>query len=132
MKVETCGMRRLDVGLVFQEHVERVLDDLVTELGRLQQHQHARPVDGLADRRQLLQVQRADLVDEADHLLAQRLRDAGHAALDDALLQLLLGEADMQMQAAPLQRVAEIALAVRGQDHRRRRDGRQRCRVREW
>jgi hypothetical protein len=28
----------------------------------------------------------------------------------------------MQMQAAPLQRVAEIAFAVRGQDHRRRRD----------
>ena len=122
MKVETCGSVGLDVGLVFQEHVERVLDDLVAELGRLQQHQHARPVDGLAHRRQLLQIQRADLVDEADHLLAQRLRDAGHAAFDDALLQLLLGEADMQMQAAPLQRVAEIALAVGGQDHGRRRD----------
>src|SRR5262249_42171111 len=31
--------------------------------------------------------------------------------------------ADMQMQAAPLQRVAEIALAVGGEDHRRRCDG---------
>ena len=98
----------------------------VIELGGLQQHQHARPVDGLADRRQLLQVERADLVDEADHLPAQRLRDAGDAALDDAFLEPLLGEADMQMQAAPLQRVAEVALAVGGQDHRRRhhrRDG---------
>ena len=28
----------------------------------------------------------------------------------------------MQMQAAPLQRIAEIAFAVRGQDHGRRRD----------
>ena len=89
---------------------------------RLQQHQHARPVDGFADRRQLLQVERADLVDEADHLLAQRLRNAGHPAFDDPLFQLLLGEADVQMQAAALQRVAEIAFAVRGQDHGRRRD----------
>ena len=89
---------------------------------RLQQHQHARPIDGLAHRRQLLQIERADLVDEAHHLLAQRLRNAGHAAFDDPLFQLLLGEADVQMQAAALQRVAEIALAVRGQDHGRRGD----------
>jgi len=61
-------------------------------------------------------------VDEADHLLAQRLRNAGHPALDDSLLELLFGEADVKMQAAPLQRVAEIAFAVRGQDHGRRRD----------
>ncbi len=63
-------------------------------------------------------------MDEADHLLAQRLRYAGHAAFDDALFQPLLGEADVKMQATPLQRVAEVTLAVRGQDHRRRRDGR--------
>ena len=83
-------------------------------------------------RRQLLQIQRADFVNEADHLLAQRLRNAGHAALDDAFFQLLLGKADVQMQAAPLQGVAEIALAVRGQDHGRRARSRKSCRVREW
>ena len=53
-------------------------------------------------------------------------RDAGDAAFDDAFFQLLLGKTDMQMQAAALQRVGEVALAVGGQDHRRlhdRRDG---------
>jgi hypothetical protein len=39
----------LDVRLVFQEDVQRILDHLVAKLGSLQQHQHARPVDGLAD-----------------------------------------------------------------------------------
>src|SRR4029079_9937320 len=64
--------RGLDIRLVLQKNVQRILEHLVTKLRRLQQHQHARPVDGLADRRQLLQVERADFVDEAYHLLAQR------------------------------------------------------------
>src|SRR4029077_6497637 len=64
-----------------------------------------------------------DLVNEADHLPAQRLRDAGHAAFDDALFELLLGEADVKVQAAPLEGIAEIAFAVGGQDHGWRRDG---------
>src|SRR5215213_3643755 len=42
----------LDVSLILQENVQRILDHLVTKLGRLQQHQHARPVDGFADGRQ--------------------------------------------------------------------------------
>src|SRR3569833_317775 len=116
--------RNLDVGFVFEQHVERVPHHVVTELGGLQQHQYARPVDGLADRGLLLQIERADVVNEADQLPAQGLRDAGQPALDDALLQLLLGEADMQMQAAALQGVAEIALAVGGQDHGRWLGGR--------
>src|SRR5262252_6270830 len=83
-----CG---LDVGLVFQEHVERVLDHFVAELGGLQQHQHARPVDGLAHRGPLLQVKAADFMDEADQLPAQPLGDAGNAAFDNALLQPRVG-----------------------------------------
>src|SRR5438093_7353731 len=51
----------LDIRLVFQKNVQRILDHLVTKLGRLQQHQHARPIDGLANRRQFLQVERANL-----------------------------------------------------------------------
>src|SRR5688572_23567380 len=58
------GHGGLDIRLVLQENVQRVLDHLVAKLGRLQQYQHARPVDGLADGRQLLQIQRADLVNE--------------------------------------------------------------------
>ena len=50
------------------------------------------------------------------------LRYAGHAAFDDAFLQPLFGEADMKMQAAALERITEIALAVGGQDHRRLHD----------
>ena len=106
-KLDTCGIAVSMSASYFSSTLSVSLTRLMIEFARLQQHQHARPVDGLADRGQLLQVQRADLVDEADDLLAQRRGDARHAALDDALFQLLLGKADMQMQAAPLQRVAE-------------------------
>ena len=44
--------------------------------------------------------------------------------------QLRVREADMQMQAAPLQRVAQVARAVRGQQHDRRRHGLRHCRSR--
>ncbi len=119
-KVETCGKVASTSDSYFKSTLRVSLTTSWPSSAGLQQHQHPRPVDGFAHRRLLLQVERADVVDEADHLLAQLLRDAGNAALDDALFELLFGEADVQMQAAPLQRVAEIALAVGGQDHRRR------------
>src|SRR6516165_9063995 len=73
--------------------------------------------------RLLREVERADLVDEADELLAKRLGNSGNPAFHDAFLELLLGKADVKMQASALQRIAEIALAVGCQDHRRRHRG---------
>ena len=46
----------------------------------VQQQQRARPVDGLADRRQLPQVEPAELLHEGDELLRRAAAHAGHAA----------------------------------------------------
>ncbi len=46
---------------------------------------------------------------------------AGHLEADDLQLPLLVGIVDEQVQAAPLQRVAEVAGVVAGDDHVRRR-----------
>src|SRR5215475_15433528 len=62
-------------------------------------------------------------MDEADELLAQSLRNTGNAALYNTLLELLFGKSDMKMQAAPLQRIAEIAFAVGSEDYGRRHGG---------
>ena len=114
--------RGLDVRLELQQHVQRVAHQIDLQHGGVQQHHHPRPVDRLADRGHLLQVQRAQLLHEADQLLQQPRIDARHAGGDDPGFQLLIREADMQVQAAAFQRVAQVAGAVGGQQHDRRHD----------
>src|SRR4029453_8646961 len=50
------GHGGLDVGLILQEDVERILDHLVAKLGSLQQHQHRRPFDRPGYLRQFFHV----------------------------------------------------------------------------
>src|ERR1017187_3762261 len=49
----------LDVGLVLQEHVEGVTDDVGGDLGGAEVEEGPGPVDGLRDRRGLLQLELA-------------------------------------------------------------------------
>src|SRR5258705_5228507 len=54
-----------DVGLVLEQDVEGLLGLLGFDVIDAEQHQRACPVDGLADRRRLLQVELTDGADDA-------------------------------------------------------------------
>ena len=59
------------------------------ELGGVQREQRARPVERLADRRRLLQVELAQPVHHAHQVLDQLSPTPGHLRLEDPLLELL-------------------------------------------
>ena len=82
--------------------------------------QRGRPVERLGDARHLRQVGLAQAVDEADDLAGELLGRGRDARQDD--LELLLGGrvVDPVVQAAPLERVVDLARPVRGEDHARR------------
>ena len=120
VSVAQLGLHVLDVLLEFQDDVHRVAHQLGVEPIGVQQQQRARPVDRLADRRHFLQVQLAQAVDEAHQLRAQLRRNLRHARIDDALLELDVRERNVQVQAAPLQRVGDLARVVARQEHQRR------------
>ena len=115
---EPC--RRCDVVLVFQQHAQRVVDRLGIEVERVQLRQRRRPVDGLGDARQLEEVELAQLLHEAHDLARQAFAGARRLDLEDLELALEVGIVDPVIEAAPLQRVVDLARAVRGDDHDRR------------
>src|SRR6266508_6182360 len=77
-----------DVGLVLEEHVQRLADQLGVDLVLAQVQERLRPVDGLGDRRRLLQLELPDRPHDARDLLGQLVVDVGHAHPDDVLLAL--------------------------------------------
>src|SRR5450756_2948200 len=72
-----------DVGLVLEEHVERVADDLGGDLGRTEEQERAGPVDRLGDRRCLLQLELTDRADDAGDLVGELVVDLGDADAHD-------------------------------------------------
>ena len=86
----------------------------------VQQQQRARPVDRLADRRRLRRSSVAQLWMKATSCARSCRRSRARARCDDALLELRVRERDVQVQAAALQRVADLARVVAGEDHDRR------------
>ena len=104
------------IDIVVAEHV------LVDVVGAEQQ-QRARPVDRLGDRRRLLEIELADLVDDLDELARDRLRQLGRMQADD--LELVLGArvVEPQVQAAALERLGQLARVVGGEQHDRVRAG---------
>ena len=125
-QVTTAGVGHLqllaglgDVGLVLEQHVQRLADDLGVDLGLPEEQQRARPVDGLGDRRRLLQLELADRAHDARDLVGEVLVDLGHAHPHDLLLPLDVGVVDVQVEAATLQRLRQLAGVVRREQHDR-------------
>src|SRR5690606_20688011 len=114
-----------------QQHIERAPDEIGIQLARMQEHERARPVDRLAHRRKLLQVERAQSLHEGDELPAQPLLDFRHPRADDALFKLRVGARNVKMQTAPLQRVANLARIVGGKKNDRRRARLDRAKLRD-
>src|SRR2546421_320312 len=108
-----------DVRLVLEEHVERLADQLGIDLVLAQEQERLRPVDGLGDRRRLLQLELPDGSHDARDLLRELVVDVGDAHPDDVLLALEVGIVEVQIEAAALQRLRELACVVRGHHDQR-------------
>ncbi|MFO0005253.1 MAG: hypothetical protein ACK559_29420, partial [bacterium] len=80
-------LRRLgDVGLVLEQDVQGLLGLFRVDVFDAEQHEGSRPVEGLADRRRLLELELADGPHDAGHLVGQGLGDARHLGEHDLLL----------------------------------------------
>src|SRR4051812_22249006 len=108
-----------DVRLVLEQDVQRLLGLVGVDVLDAQQQERARPVDRLGNRRMLLQLQRAQRADDARDLVGEMLADARHPREHDLLLTVELGIVDVQEQAAPLERLAQLARVVRREEHER-------------
>ena len=106
-------------------HVVAVLEDRAERLGHrfglevvgVQRHQAHRPVERLGHAGRLGQPEPAHHLHEAGDLLGQQMVDAFDLGLDDADFLVEVRIVDPQVQAAPLERVGQLARAVRGQHH---------------
>ena len=108
-----------DVGLVLEQDVQGLLGDLLVDRLDVEQHQRARPVERLRHARRLLEVELADRADDAGDLVGEVVGDARHLGEHDLLLALERRVVDVEVEAAPLQRLGQLAGVVRRQEHER-------------
>ena len=109
----------VDVLLVFEDDAERIVDGLLVEIDRAEGQQCPRPVERLGHARRLEEIDAAQTLGEGDDLPRQALRRFRHARLKDAELLVIIREVDPVVEAAPLERVVDLARTVRGEDHHR-------------
>ena len=83
----------------------------------------ADPVERFRHARGFVQIRLPQLLNERRHLLGQPRRSARHFGVDDPQLLLEARILDPEVQAAPFQRVVQLACSVRGDDDDRRNRG---------
>ena len=105
-----------DVLLVLEQDAERRVDDLRRQARSPEGHQRSGPVERLGHAGQLGQVDLTQPLDERDHRARELRVHAREPRLDDGVLLVRRGVVDPVVQAAPLERVVDLARAVRGQD----------------
>ena len=114
-----CSMRAMS-SWYFKQHADRVGHRLRIERHLVELGQRAGPVDRLGDARHLEQLELAQLLDEAHDLGRKPRVGVGHLAPHDLQLARRVGIVDPVIEAAPLQRVVDLARAVGGDDDDRR------------
>ena len=106
---------QVHVGAVLDDDAHRPLEHRAVEVVGAEQQQGARPVDRLGDRGRLLEVELADHVDDLHQAPREPLVDLGRVQANDLHLALDLRVVEPQVEAAPLQRLGQLARVVRGQ-----------------
>src|SRR5579859_169127 len=105
-----------EVLLVLERGAQRRLDQRGVDALGAQRRQRAGPVERLRHSRQLVEVHLAEPADEQRHLAGEPGGRLGDAGLDDGDLLFEVGVVDPVVEAAPLQRVMDLAGAVGGDD----------------
>ena len=116
---------QVDVGAVLDDDRHRLLEGLAVDVLGAHQQQRPRPIDRLGDRGRLLQVERPHHPHHLDQPPGQRLGQLRRVQADDLHLALQIRVVEPEVEAAPLQRLGQLARVVRGEDddrHRGRRD----------
>src|SRR6185369_6343265 len=113
----------VDVFLVLQQNAERLVDDVLIEHVAIESHQRRRPIERFGNAGRLVEIRRAQILDEGGDLPGEPLRGAGHFCPDDAIFLLEVGIRNPAVDAAALQRVMHLARAVRRDHHDRRLGG---------
>src|SRR5581483_4295089 len=108
---------------VLQHGAERRLDRALVERRHAQSRQRFGPVDRLRDARRLVQLEPAHGFDGRRNLASQRVGDALRPNSHDLELAFEIGVVDPVVDAAPLERVVQVARPVRGHDDDRRHLG---------
>src|SRR5262245_40282210 len=108
---------RFQVVLVLEQATERRAHRLGVERGSMEAHQGLRPVESLGDARKLAQLAAAQLLHESRDRAGKLIGRRRHLGAYDAQLLLDVRVLDVEIEAAPLQRVADAAGAVRRQHH---------------
>ena len=105
--------------MVLQHRAERRLDHGRLELAAAECLERLRPVDRLGDSRRLHEVEAPQPLDECGRLRREPCRHARHLQPDDLHLALERGMVDPVVERPALERVVQLARAVRRQhDHR--------------
>src|SRR3954447_15384556 len=107
----------VEVGAVLDDHRHGLLERRPVEVLGAQEEQCPRPVDRFGDRRRLLQVELPDHADDLDEPAGHRLGQLGRVQADDLQLVLDLRVVEPEVEAAPLQRLGQLAGVVRGEEH---------------
>src|SRR3954469_9501086 len=113
----------VEVGAVLDDDRQRLREHLSVDVVGPEQQQRAGPVDGLGDRRRLLEVELAHHRDHLDELARDLVVEVGGVQLDDLQLVLERRVVEPQVQTAALERLGQLARVVRGQEHDRPRPG---------
>src|SRR5206468_3832186 len=104
-----------DVALVLENRRKSLLNERLFEALHVEEQQRASPIQRLADRRDLLEVELADSLDGVHHLSGQLFLDTGNLQPDDAQLLLERRKVDVKVKAPALQRVRHLTRVVAGQ-----------------
>ena len=104
---------------MLDDDAHRALEHRLVDVVCAEQQQCARPVDRLRDRGRLLQVEVAHHVHDLDELARHLLGDLRRVQAHDLELALHVGVVEPEVEAAPLQRLGELARVVGGEQHER-------------
>src|SRR6185503_11970215 len=110
-------LRLPDVSLVLEDDGERLGHEILIEVVDVQEQEGPRPVERLADARVLLQIELPDALDQRHDLARQLLADAGDLELHDGELVRAIREVDVEVEAAPLERIGQLARVVAREHH---------------
>src|SRR5438105_7451188 len=135
-----CPSRRLghgqllgglgDVALVLEQDVEGGLGLVGVDALQTEEEQGPGPVECLGDGGVLLQLQRPQRAHDAHDLVGQVLGDPRDPGQHDLLLPFQVGIVDVQVEAAPLERLGQLTGVVRRQEDQGDLAGRDRSQLR--
>src|SRR3954447_21686916 len=119
-KAERHAHRALLVLAVLQDRAQSGGDEVLVPLFGPEGHERLGPVQGLGDARRLVEVHVSQILHGLGHLAGQVLLGHGDPETDDLHLPLQAGMVYVEVQAAPLEGVVDLAGPVGGQDGDRR------------